>query len=397
MSKKSVAIVGAGPAGLMAAEVLSQYNYDIHVFEQMPSAARKFLMAGKTGLNISHAEELSQFIHRYDQVEWLKPWITQFDAQWIRAWMDDLGVTSYVGSSGRIFPLEMKAAPLLRAWLKILSNTGVQFHYRHKCTGIEQKKLTYIDTSLNQPIESEKLFDAVVLACGAVSWPKLGSDGQWQTWLQQHELQPFVASNVGVEFSWSKYMKPIFGQPLKRIQAWTSSQHKVDGDIVITHYGFESGVIYRLNRTLRTSKVLFLDLLPHLSEDELVRKLNYTKKQSLSNIWRKAGLDQVKIALLREIVEKELWQQPEKMASQIKNLCISIEGFRPIEEAISCAGGVKENVLSPMLELNSQSGIFCCGEMLDWDAPTGGYLLTACFATGRIAGEGAHLFLCKNN
>ncbi|MCF9046832.1 MULTISPECIES: TIGR03862 family flavoprotein [Acinetobacter] len=397
MSKKSVAIVGAGPAGLMAAEVLSQYNYDIHVFEQMPSAARKFLMAGKTGLNISHAEELSQFIHRYDQVEWLKPWITQFNAQWIRAWMDDLGITSYVGSSGRIFPLEMKAAPLLRAWLKRLSNTGVQFHYRHKCTGIEQKKLTYIDTSVNQSIESEKLFDAVVLACGAVSWPKLGSDGQWQTWLQQHELQPFVASNVGVEFSWSKYMKPIFGQPLKRIQAWTSSQHKVDGDIVITHYGFESGVIYRLNRTLRTSKVLFLDLLPHLSEDELVRKLNHTKKQSLSNIWRKAGLDQVKIALLREIVEKELWQQPEKMASQIKNLCISIEGFRPIEEAISCAGGVKENVLSPMLELNSQSGIFCCGEMLDWDAPTGGYLLTACFATGRIAGEGAHLFLCKNN
>ncbi|MCF8998429.1 TIGR03862 family flavoprotein [Acinetobacter nectaris] len=397
MSKKSVAIVGAGPAGLMAAEVLSQYDYDIHVFEQMPSAARKFLMAGKTGLNISHAEDLSKFIHRYDQVEWLKPWITRFDAQWIRAWMDGLGIASYVGSSGRIFPLEMKAAPLLRAWLKRLANTGVQFHYRHKCIGIEQKKLRYIDTSSKEIIESEKVFDAIVLACGAVSWPKLGSDGRWQTWLQQQEINPFVASNVGIEFSWSKYMEPIFGQPLKRIQAWTSSQHKVDGDIVITHYGFESGVIYRLNRTLRVSKTLYLDLLPHLSKDELVLKLRQNKKQSLANIWRKAGLDQTKIALLREMVEKDFWQQPEKMAYQIKNLEISIQGFRPIEEAISCAGGVKEGALSPMLTLKSQSGIFCCGEMLDWDAPTGGYLLTACFATGRIAGEGVHLFLCEKS
>lgn len=246
---KRIAIVGAGPAGLMAAEVLSQLNYQVQVFEQKPSAARKFLMAGKTGLNISHAEELSQFIARYDQADWLAPWITQWDAKWIQNWMQELGIDSYIGSSGRIFPTEMKAAPLLRAWLKRLSQAGVEFFYRHQVKSLNGQALTLHD--LKHDCVREEEFDAIVLACGAVSWSALGSDGAWQVWLAPSDLNPFQASNAGVEYSWSKFMQPVFGQPLKRVQAWVEQGDKATGDIVITHYGLESGLIYKQGRALR--------------------------------------------------------------------------------------------------------------------------------------------------
>lgn len=390
MANKTIAIVGAGPAGLMAAEVLTQYGYTIHIFEQMPSAARKFLMAGKTGLNISHAEPIQQFIARYDQSQWLNDWIRQFDAQAIQQWMQSLGVESYVGTSGRIFPIEMKAAPLLRAWLKRLQQSGVQFHYRHRCTDLTDNTLTYEvqNQTHKQP------FNAIVLACGAVSWSRLGSDGYWQKWLKPEEIAQFEPSNVGVEYNWSVYMQPIFGQPLKRICAWVEPQHKTQGDIVITHYGLESGVIYKLNRFLRTpEKTLYLDLLPDLSEADLIQKLSASKKQSIANVWRKAGLDSAKANLVRELVPRSVWQQPEQLAKHIKQLKIVLKGFRPIEEAISCAGGIKSDVLSSQLQLRSNPYVFCCGEMLDWDAPTGGYLLTACFATGKAAGLGVHDYL----
>ncbi|MCH7315013.1 TIGR03862 family flavoprotein [Acinetobacter sp. ANC 3882] len=389
---KRVAIIGAGPAGLMAAEVLSQYDYEIEVFEQKPSAARKFLMAGKTGLNISHAEPVETFTQRYDRAEWLAPWVKQWDAQWIQGWMQGLGIESYVGSSGRVFPVEMKAAPLLRAWLKRLMNDGVKFHYRHRCVDLSNNQLT----TENQTQQFSATYDAIVLACGAVSWSQLGSDGAWQQWLPKHEIEPFQASNAGVLKTWSSFMQECFGQPLKRVNAWVWPEQQTHGDIIITHYGFESGVIYKLGRDLRAQIAqqqllqLHLDLLPDVSVEQLEKKLQGNKKQSLTNLWRKAGLDQVKINLLREIVDKSVWSDAKQMVRQIKHLSISLDGFRPIEEAISCAGGVKQDVLSPQLQLKSNPYVFCCGEMLDWDAPTGGYLLTACFATGRAAGEGVH-------
>ena len=394
MSKR-IAIIGAGPAGLMAAEVLSQYDYDIEVYEQKPSAARKFLMAGKTGLNISHAEPVEMFIQRYDHAAWLGPWIKQCDAVWIQHWMQGLGIESYIGSSGRIFPVEMKAAPLLRAWLKRLLANGVKFHYRHRCVDLSNNQLTIE----NQTQQFSATYDAIILACGAVSWAQLGSDGAWQQWLSTDEIEPFQPSNVGVLKTWSPFMHDCFGQPLKRVNAWVNAENKTHGDIVVTHYGLESGVIYKLGRELRQLLVqnqplqLHLDLLPDLSIEQLKKKLQGNKKQSITNIWRKAGLDHVKINLLREVVDKNLWSQPEMMARQIKQLSIVLDGFRPIEEAISCAGGVKQAALSSKLQLKSNPYIFCCGEMLDWDAPTGGYLLTACFATGRAAGQGVHQLL----
>ncbi|MBJ8451177.1 TIGR03862 family flavoprotein [Acinetobacter bereziniae] len=398
MSIKRVAIVGAGPAGLMAADVLSQYkNYEIHVFEQKPSAARKFLMAGKTGLNISHAETFEQFIQRYDQVEWLRPWIEKWDAAWIQKWMQSLGIESYVGSSGRIFPVEMKAAPLLRAWLKHLVEQQVKFHYRHQVTDLKHQQLKMIDLKSNQI--NEQKFDAIILACGAVSWSRLGSDGAWQKWLSSSEIETFQPSNAGVAYLWSDYMQSVFGQPLKRVDAWVEPSVKTQGDIVITHYGLESGLIYKQGRSLRQliqqsqPLVMYLDLLPDQSIQQLVQKLQPSKKQSTANIWRKAGLDTAKSSLLRELVDKALWNDPEQLAQQIKHLKIELQGFRPIEEAISCAGGVKEQALTQDLQLKSHLSVFCCGEMLDWDAPTGGYLLTACFATGRAAGEGVHQYL----
>ena len=396
MSKR-IAIVGAGPAGLMAAEVLSQFDYELHVYEQKPSAARKFLMAGKTGLNISHAEPVPQFVQRYDQVEWLSPWIKQWDAVWIQDWMKQLGIEPYIGSSGRVFPTEMKAAPLLRAWLKRLASHGIQFHYRHKVSQLQQQQLELHDLKNNE--HRTEHFDVIILACGAVSWSALGSDGAWQAWLKPDEIEPFQASNVGVLKAWSPFMQDCFGQPLKRVNAWVQPDQQTYGDIVVAHYGLESGVIYKLGRELRQLLVqnqplqLHLDLLPDLSIEQLQKKLQGNKKQSITNIWRKAGLDHVKINLLREVVDKNLWSQPEMMARQIKQLSIALDGFRPIEEAISCAGGVKQAALSSQLQLKSNPYLFCCGEMLDWDAPTGGYLLTACFATGRAAGQGVHQLL----
>ncbi|MGG2097374.1 TIGR03862 family flavoprotein [Acinetobacter haemolyticus] len=395
MKSKRIAIIGAGPAGLMAAEVLSQYGYEVDVFEQKPSAARKFLMAGKTGLNISHAEPIQAFIQRYDRAEWLSPWITQWDAKWIQDWMKGLGIESYIGSSGRVFPIEMKAAPLLRAWLKRLAADGVKFYYRHRCVGLSQNQLTIE----NQSQRFTATYDAIVLACGAVSWSQLGSDGAWQQWLSSDEITPFQASNVGVLKTWSPFMQDCLGQALKRVDAWVVPERKTHGDIVITHYGFESGVIYKLGRDLRSQLAqdqnlqLHLDLLPDISLDQLTKKLQGNKKQSLTNLWRKAGLDHVKINLIREVVEKNLWSDAHQMAEHIKGLIIPLSGFRPIEEAISCAGGIQQAALSPRLQLQSNPYVFCCGEMLDWDAPTGGYLLTACFATGRAVGEGIHHLL----
>ena len=395
MPSKRVVIVGAGPAGLACAEVLSELgDYNITIYEQKPSAARKFLMAGKTGLNISHAEDLDHFISRYDHADWLRPMIEGFHAQDIQAWMKGLGIESYIGSSGRIFPNEMKAAPLLRAWLKRLHERGVKFHYRHQVLAIQNQSLTVLD--LVQQQQNHITADAIVLACGAVSWPQLGSDGKWQNWLESCMIQPFSASNVGVLVNWSEYLQPIFGQPLKRIQAWVAGQVPQFGEMVISHYGLEGGLVYRCNRDLREAMqtqshaILYLDLLPDLSQEQILQKLQQGKKQSLNTIWQKIGLDKTKIALIRDVISKNDWNDPLKMAQHIKQIAVQIQGFRPIEEAISCAGGIRLDALNEHLMLKNSPYIFACGEMLDWDAPTGGYLLTACLATGRAVAQGVH-------
>lgn len=396
MTKLTIAIIGAGPAGLAAAEILSEYGmYDIQVYEQKPSAARKFLMAGKTGLNISHNEPFERFVQRYDQVDWLAPMVEKFQANAIQTWMQGLGITSYVGSSGRIFPNEMKAAPLLRAWLKRLQDRGVQFFYRHQCLNIKDKILTFQHVERQFQIQP----DVIILACGATSWPQLGSDGAWLNWLNPQQITPFIASNVGVQVAWSKFMTEIFGQPLKRIQAWVGQNPAQFGEMVISHYGLEGGLVYRCNRDLRLAMqsqqlaILTLDLLPDLSIAQLQEKLQAGKKQSLNTLWQKIGLDKTKIALIRDVIPKADWNNVAKMAQHIKAIQVPIQGFQPIEQAISCAGGVRLDAIDERLKLRASDNIFVCGEMLDWDAPTGGYLLTACLATGRYVGHGVHQFL----
>lgn len=404
LSNLPIVIVGAGPAGLMAAEVLAQAGHMVQVYEQKPSAARKFLMAGKTGLNISHNEAFEQFVQRYDQPEWLKPMLVQCDARWIQDWMQGLGIESYVGSSGRIFPVEMKAAPLLRAWLNRLKAMGVQFFYRHCWTGWQGQQLEFLHQEQVITVEAK----AVILATGGGSWARLGSDAAWIPVLQAQDVDivPLQPSNVGVQVNWSDFMQPLAGQPLKRIKAWVTPDTNADGKVyqgeaVISHYGLEGGLIYRLGRELRQQleqsqpALIYLDLVPDVSQTLLAQKLKPMAKQSLNNIWRKAGLDQAKAALLRETLPKADWQNPQQVAAMAKCLPIQVQGFRPIDEAISTAGGVSLAALDNQLMLRRKTGIFCCGEMLDWDAPTGGYLLTACFATGRQAAQGVMHWLAQ--
>lgn len=400
-----VIIVGAGPAGLMAAEVLAQAGQPVQVYEQKPSAARKFLMAGKTGLNISHNEAFEQFVQRYDQPDWLRPMLAQCDARWIQNWMHSLGIQSYVGSSGRIFPVEMKAAPLLRAWLNRLKALGVQFFYRHCWTGWQGQQLEFLHQDQAMTVEAK----AMILATGGGSWARLGSDAAWIPVLQAQaiDIVPLQPSNVGVQVNWSDFIQPLAGQPLKRIKAWVrpggndkgndkgnDNGNGYQGEAVISHYGLEGGLIYRLGRELRQQAersqpaLLYLDLLPDISQSTLAQKLKPVRKQSLNNVWRKAGLDQAKAALLREVLPRADWQNPQQAAAMAKCLPIQVQGFRPIDEAISTAGGVSLAALDNQLMLSHKAGVFCCGEMLDWDAPTGGYLLTACFATGRQAAQG---------
>lgn len=404
LSNLPIVIVGAGPAGLMAAEVLAQAGHMVQVYEQKPSAARKFLMAGKTGLNISHNEAFEQFVQRYDQPEWLKPMLMQCDARWIQDWMQGLGIESYVGSSGRIFPVEMKAAPLLRAWLNRLKAIGVQFFYRHCWTGWQGQQLEFLHQEQVITVEAK----ALILATGGGSWARLGSDAAWIPVLQAQDVDivPLQPSNVGVQVNWSDFMQPLAGQPLKRIKAWVAPDTNADGKVyqgeaVISHYGLEGGLIYRLGRELRQQleqsqpALIYLDLLPDVSQTLLAQKLKPMAKQSLNNIWRKAGLDQAKATLLRETLPKADWQNPQQVAAMAKCLPIQVQGFRPIDEAISTAGGVSIAALDNQLMLRRKTGIFCCGEMLDWDAPTGGYLLTACFATGRQAAQGVMHWLAQ--
>lgn len=397
MKSKSVVIIGAGPAGLMAADVLSAHGLQVDMYEAKASVGRKFLIAGKGGLNITHSEPLTDFIHRYDQVDWLKPMIEEFDAKKIIAWMEGLGVASFVGTSGRIFPSEMKAAPLLRRWLSDLKKRGVRVHCNHYWKGFtSESSLRFITPQGEKVITS----DATVLALGGASWPSLGSDGVWVNILAQKDIaiSPLLPSNCGFKVTWSEHMHSHFGKPLKNVLGWIKNDfgkiEKSSSEAVLTTYGIEGGLIYALSRPLREAIItqgeatLYFDLLPYVTLNKLTALLAPSGKQSINNIWRKAGLDNVKMAMIRERLPKEKWSDPASAAAFIKEYPIKIIAMQPIEEAISTAGGVKREALNEGLMLKNLPNVYCAGEMLDCDAPTGGYLLTASFASGRFAAYG---------
>lgn len=397
MKSKRIVIIGAGPAGLMAADVLSAYGIGVDIYEAKPSVGRKFLMAGKGGLNITHSEPMADFIARYDKPDWLKPMIDQFDANDIIAWMESLGVASFVGTSRRVFPIEMKAAPLLRRWLSMLKKRGVRVFCQHYWQGFTDEGNLRFKT-----IDGEKIVeaDATILALGGGSWPSLGSDGTWVGILTDKNvaINPLLPSNCGFKATWSPYLQEYYGKPIKNIVGWfendAGEMDTNSSEAILTTYGIEGGLVYALSRPLREkviahgSATLYLDLIPHVSEDALTSRLVPSGKQSTDNTWRKAGLEGVKAALIREVLPKNQWSDASSVAACAKKYPITLAGMQPIEEAISTSGGVMRESLNENLMLHALPNVFCAGEMLDWDAPTGGYLLTACFASGRFAANG---------
>lgn len=395
MPPLDVAIVGGGPAGLAAAEVLAADGHEVHVFDAMPSFGRKVLLAGKTGLNLTHSEPYETFVSRYGTaVSHLRNALDDFTPQDVIAWADGLGGECFTGSSGRVFPRVMKASPLMRAWLGRLSDMGVQFHTRHRWTGFSEGKLRF-ETS-----EGEKFvaFDACLVALGGASWPRMGSDGAWTTILSSAglEIAPFKPANCGFDVSWSDSFRERFaGAPLKSVTA-TSAAGSIPGEFVISGHGIEGSLVYAHSAALRDALAregrasLLLDLAPGRNETRIAGDLSrLPAKVSFSNRLRKAaGIEGVKGALLRELLPDISGQPPEKIAGFIKALPLPVARPRPIAEAISSAGGIRWGELNDAYMLKAMPGVFVAGEMIDWEAPTGGYLLTACLATGRAAGRG---------
>lgn len=401
MLSKEIAIIGGGPAGLMAAEVLIARGYRPHLFDAMPSLGRKFLMAGKSGLNLTHSEGFADFATRFGAAgEVLRPALETFTPDDIVNWAKELGVETFTGSSGRIFPKDFKAAPLLRAWLKRLRDNGLTIHVRHRWTGWDADGALMFETR-----EGPATFkaDATVLALGGPSWPQLGSDGAWIGALEKRgvSVAPFRAANCGFDVNWTPFVRERFqGAPVKSVVlSFEGESHR--GEFVVSADGVEGSGIYALSARLRDaierdgSATLMIDLAPDRSVERLQGNLSRPRdKASFANYLRKVtGLDGVKAALLRECLPKESFDDMNALAAGIKALPLKLERPRPIDEAISAAGGVEFAALDESYMLRSMKGVFCAGEMLDWEAPTGGYLLSACFASGRAAGKGAADFL----
>jgi uncharacterized flavoprotein (TIGR03862 family) len=392
----TVAVIGGGPAGLMAAEVLSQGGVRVDVYDAMPSVGRKFLMAGKGGLNLSHAEPREQFLGRYrDRRTFVEPWLNAFGAVELRAWARDLGVETYVGSSGRIFPSDMKAAPLLRAWLHRLRATGVRFHMRHRWLGLtEGGSLRFATPDGEVAVRT----DAVVLALGGGSWARLGSDGAWLPVLEELgvAVAPLRPANCGFDVPWSEHFRTKFaGQPVKSVAATFAGERRM-GEFVVTEHGVEGGLIYALSARLRDAieangyADLEIDLLPGKSYERVLADVAHPRgsRSMASHLQSRVGVAGVKAGLLRECVPKEDFGVPPGLTLAIKSLKLRLVSPRPIDEAISSAGGVRFDALDEHLMLREKPGVFCAGEMLDWEAPTGGYLLTACLASGHAVGQG---------
>ena len=398
---KKIAVIGAGPAGLMAAEVLALQGVSVDLYEWLPSPGRKLLFAGKSGLNVTHSEPYEQFLQRFGgSRSWLQPALDEFRPDALRQWATDLGVETFVGSSGRVFPLGFKAAPLLRAWLRRLSDAGVTLHTRHRWQGWDSAGALIFETS-NGRVEVKA--DATVLALGGASWPRLGSDGLWQSWLTSRgvEMAPFRPANVGFNVAWSTHFLERFeGKPLKGVGLSVAGE-RARGDVVITQNGIEGGAVYELSSILRdaiarngTTELLF-DLLPDRSESQIRERLERPRgKRSRANHLRQSiGLTGAKAALLREGRGPEQYKDAARLAALVKGCPLELQGPRPVAEAISTAGGVMREAVTPDYMIRAMPGVFCAGEMLDWEVRTGGYLLTACFATGRAAGAGASRWL----
>ncbi|MHA6287470.1 BaiN/RdsA family NAD(P)/FAD-dependent oxidoreductase [Maricaulis sp. CAU 1757] len=396
---KNIAIIGAGPAGLIAAEYLSGQGHGVEVFERMPTPGRKFLMAGRGGLNLTHAEAREDFITRYrEAADWLTPMIEAFPPDALRAWADELGQDTFVGSSGRVFPRAMKASPLLRAWRSRLEARGVRLHLRHHWAGWPRPGVLRFDT-LDGLIEQE--FEAVLLALGGASWPRLGSDGGWATRLRERDVavRPFEASNTGIEIAWTKHVKSLAGTPLKTV-ALRFREEVVMGDLMLTEYGMEGGPVYALSAPVREALAtgpvpLQLDLKPHVSTEGVTYTLEKAGEgASTANLLRKAGLGPAAVNVLRDCVPA-VPRGPEVLASLIKSVPLEVTGQRGLDRAISSAGGVARDAVDDGLMLKALPGVFVAGEMLDWDAPTGGYLLQASFASGMWAAHGLQAWLAK--
>lgn len=393
----------------MAAEVIQSAGLSVEVFDAKPSACRKFLLAGVGGMNITHAEPYDDFLTRYyDKSAWLEPSIKAFTPTNLRQWIHELGIETFVGTSGRVFPEQMKAAPLLRNWLKRLKESGVTFHMRHRLVGLEERTATFEHLGETTVVQA----DAIVFALGGASWPKLGSDGKWVPILEQNKVDvaPLESTNCGFYSNWSDHLKQqCAGAPLKGVEfSFTLPDGESvsrKGECIVTADGMEGSLIYAYSKYLRDEinssdkATLQINLIPDLSRDQLIQKLAKTKaKESFSKyLKRTLKLDAAKIALLYEHYSKHEFDTPEKLAHCLQNIPVCFYKVKPIEEVISSAGGVLESSVDDFFMLNRLPGVFCAGEMLDWEAPTGGYLLTACFATGHRVGHGVVNWLKKQS
>jgi uncharacterized flavoprotein (TIGR03862 family) len=396
--KRTAAVIGAGPAGLMAAEEMAKAGLSVTVYDRMPSPARKFLMAGRGGLNLTHSEPLDHFLPRYGAAAArLSPIIEAFPPERLRAWSEELGEPTFAGSSGRVFPKSFKASPLLRAWLRRLEAQGVRLKTRCELKGFGAEGAIIVDEHGAHVVERA---DVCVLAMGGASWPRLGSNGGWADMLRAQgvDVHPFKPANCGFDVCWSTHFIERFaGSPLKPLRL-SFAGTSVRGEAMVTRHGLEGGGVYALSARLRDAiaaqgaATLHLDLRPDADVDALASRLARARdKQSMSSFLRKsAGLAPVAIALLRE-VSPQLPAEPEALAALIKAVPVQLSAARPIERAISSAGGIALDELDDGLMLKKMPGVFACGEMLDWEAPTGGYLLQASMATGFVAGRAAAL------
>jgi uncharacterized flavoprotein (TIGR03862 family) len=409
MNNARVAVIGGGPAGLMAAETLARGGVLVDVYDAMPSVGRKFLMAGKGGMNITHSEPIEPFLGRYgNRRADIAPLLDAFGPHALRAWLDELGVETFVGSSGRVFPTDMKAAPMLRAWLHRLRESGVRFHMRHQWVGWSSTSDAHGLRFATPEGEHEVMAHAVVLALGGGSWPRLGSDAAWVPLLNERNIPvaPLLPANCGFDADWSDYFRERYaGQPVKPVSI---SVRSVDGavqdrqgEFVVTSTGIEGSLVYALSSTIRdrlladSEVTIRLDLAPGLTAQRVIDEVTRPRgsRSMSSHLHSRIGITGVKLGLLHECLSKDDFTDAAKLADAIKSLPLRLRRARPIDEAISTAGGVPFESLDDALMIRQLPGVFCAGEMLDWEAPTGGYLLTACFAGGLVAGRGALAYI----
>lgn len=391
---KQAVVIGAGPAGLMAAETLSAAGLQVTVCDSKPSVGRKFLMAGKSGLNLTKAEAFGPFMQAYAEAQKpLRPIVEAFDSNAVQAWANDLGQDVFTGSTGRVFPKAMKASPLLRAWLARLGEAGVKFNTRWFWQGWDDAALAFQTPEGSQLLKP----DVTVLALGGASWSRLGSTGAWADHLRGKgvDLADFAPANAGVSIDWSDHMTRHFGAALKGI-ALSSDPYMSRGEATLSKRGLEGGGIYSVSRGVREGHPLFIDLLPGLTVPEITTRLSKPRgKVSLKEHLRKTlKLPPVQIALMQEMA-RPLPDGLRALARVLKALPINHAGLRPLDEAISTAGGIPFKALNSSLMLNDLPGVFVAGEMIDWEAPTGGYLISACLATGRWAGEHAAQYVLR--